>query len=180
MKKKIFLVFMILLINSITGVAQIKKTKNFIGICPSVTVEPFYQKGELDINIVPIVFQKTISKRIDIRVSTILNYGIRNTSSQISHLGVQMSFPIFLSKKEDLLFPSEGFFISPGLGFTRNRMEKHSNVGFWLEPGYCLKISENWSIFFGVQLGATHFDYDNGTQKWGNHFGIKIVLGRWF
>lgn len=171
---------LILTIISLSLSAQNNKTANFIGINPSVTVEPFYEKGELDVNIFPLVFQKTITKRVDFRLSTILNYGVRNTNSEISHFGARIAFPFFIKKKEDLTLPSKGFYAAPGIGFTRNRIEEHTNIGFWLEPGYNLLVSDKLSISFGVQLGATHFDYDNGTQKWGNHFGMNIILGMWY
>lgn len=178
--KRLFILSSILLIfNTFIVYSQQQKTANYIGLNPSVTVEPFYEKGELDINIFPLVYQKTITDRIDFRVSTILNYGIRNTTNEISHFGGQIAFPIFLNKKDNLSSPSNGFFCAPGMGLTRNRIENHTNIGFWLEPGYNMMVTDKWSISFGIQLGATHFDYDNGSQKWGNHFGIKIIVGRW-
>ena len=160
--------------------AQGEKTASFWGITPSITVEPFYEKGELDINIFPIVFQKTITSRVDLRVASIVNYGIRNENSKLSHVGGQVSFPIHFSKKEEKSMPSKGFYAAPGIGSTRNLIEKHSNFGLWIEPGYFLQISPKYSISFGAQFGATHFWYDDGETKWGNHFGIKIIIGRWF
>ncbi len=179
MRKQIILFCIIFLTCSFRLSAQIEKTKNFIGLTPSATVEPYYAKGEFDLNIVPIVFQKTLTKRIDIKIASIINYGVRNSTNSISHLGGQLSFPIFFRKKKDLNTPSQGFYIAPGGGYARNIMEKHNNYGPWLEPGYNLMISKNWSISFGVHLGATHFNYDNGDEKWDNHFGITIIIGRW-
>lgn len=180
MKRLIFLSIIFTVLSSVCVLAQHQKNAYFIGLNPSVTIEPFYEKGELDINVFPLVYQHTITNRIDYRVSTILNYGIRKSTDEISHFGGQITFPVFLKKKDDLSIPSEGIYFAPGIGLTRNRIENHTNFGFWLEPGYNLMISENWSISFGVQLGATHFIYDNGDKKWGNHFGIKIIFGRWF
>ena len=164
---------------SFQAIAQTERRLNFFGVNPSITVEPFYEKGELDVNVLPIVFQKTLTKRIDFRVLTTLNYGIRKTTNEISHYGGQFVFPIFLKKKDKLSIPSQGFFAAPGIGITRNRLEEHTNIGFLVEPGYNLMISEKWSISFGIQLGATHFNYDIGTQKWRSHFGVKIIFGRW-
>ena len=170
----------IFLVSNILNVySQHQRTASYIGLNPSITVEPFYAKGELDLNILPLVYQMTMTNRIDFRVSTILNYGVRKTSSEISHFGGQIALPIFLKMKEDLSSPSKGFYCAPGMGITRNRIEDHTNIGFWLEPGYNMMVNDNWSISFGVQLGATHFDYDNGYQKWDKHFGIKIVFGSW-
>jgi hypothetical protein len=180
MLKRILIVSAFVLSFSAQGQCCGKKTANFLGINPSVTIEPFYEKGEFDLNVFPIVYQKTLTKRFDFRISTTLNYGVRKTSKTISHIGGQLALPIYFMKKNELINPSSGFFLAPGVGFTRNTLEKHSNIGVWLEPGYNLQISEKWTISFGIQLGATHFNYDNGIRKWGNHFGIKIFLGRWF
>lgn len=177
---RIFILSSILLLaTSVNGFAQRQRKAVYLGLNPSVTVEPFYDKGEMDINVFPLVYQKTLTNRVDFRLSTILNYGIRNTTNAISHFGGQLAFPIFLNKKDDLSSPSNGFYCAPGMGFTRNRMENHSNLGFWLEPGYHLMVSDTWSISFGLQLGATHFDYDSGLQKWDSHVGMKIVFGSW-
>ncbi len=179
MKKKKVLTIILICISSFQIIGQTERTSGFIGLNPSVTVEPFYKEREFDVNVFPLVFQKTLTRRIDFRLSTTLNYGIRNTTNEISHLGGQFSFPVFIRKKSDMLLSSQGFFLAPGIGVTRNRIEKHTNFGLWVEPGYNLMISKKWSISFGVQLGATHFDYDSDIKKWGNHFGIKIIIGKW-
>lgn len=160
--------------------AQNKQKACLIGINPSITVEPFYKTGECDINILPLVYQRTLTKRTDIRFSSIFNYGIRNTTNRISHFGCQIAMPVFLNAKDSLQTPSKGLFLAPGIGITRNTMEKHTNAGIWIEPGYNLLIKNKWSFSFGIQIGATHFNYDNGIRKWGNHFGVKIIIGCWF
>ena len=175
-----FFLFLLLNAGLIDLYAQENETINFIGVNPSITVEPFYNKGELDINVFPVVYQKTVSRRIDFRILTIVNYGIRDTNSAFSHLGVQMALPVFIIKKDNNQKPSKGFFIAPGVGLTRNLIEKHNNFGLWIEPGYHLLIDEKFGLSFGVQFGATHLWYDNGTTKWGNHFGVKIIFGKWY
>jgi hypothetical protein len=143
---------------SINNIFALEKSSvNFIGLNPSVTVEPFYEKGELDVNIFPLVYQTPISKRIDFRVSSIVNYGVRNSNSTFSHLGFQAALPIFLKKKDIKLIPSKGLFVAPGFGVTRNLIEKHSNFGLWVEPGYNLLFDDNFAISFSAQFGATHF-----------------------
>jgi hypothetical protein len=160
--------------------AQEYSISHFLGLNPSVTVEPFYEKGEFDVNILPIVYQKHFSKRFDFRVSSTVNYGIRKSSNSITHIGGQLAFPVYFKKSEDNENPNNGFFVAPGMGFTRNREEHHTNIGFWLEPGYNLLFSEDWIISFGMQFGATYFNYDSLEDLWGNHFGVKIFFGKWF
>jgi hypothetical protein len=171
--------FFLLISFTIKLFAEEKTMANFIGIKPEVTVEPYYQKGELDVNIFPFVYQHTLSKHVDVRLASILNLGIRKGGTSISHYGFQLALPVYLSKKENTALPSNGFFVAPGIGVTRSNLEKHQNFGIWAEPGYHLLFDDKWAIAFGVQLGATHFNYDDGTNKWGNHFGIKICFGKW-
>ncbi len=159
--------------------AQEDKRFNFIGINPSVTVEPFYDKGELDINIFPLVYQRSLTKRFDFRLTSIVNLGIRNSGNEISHFGFETGFPIFFKSKESQKDISKGFFVAPILSVTRNRVEDHNNLGLWVEPGYNLLFDNNFAMTFGLQLGGTYFAYDNGQTKWGNHFGIKIIIGKW-
>lgn len=159
--------------------AQSDNKFNFIGLNPSLTVEPFYEKGELDVNIFPLVYQRPLTKRFDIRFTTICNLGIRNQGSEISHVGMETAFPIFFKSKEDKKESSKGFFIAPIISTTRNRIEEHNNLGIWIEPGYNLLFENNFSMSFGLQLGGTYFHYDNGGAMWGNHFGVKIIFGKW-
>jgi hypothetical protein len=159
--------------------AQEEKKLNFIGLNPSVTVEPFYNKGELDINILPLVFQRTLTRRYDFRFTSILNLGIRNNGNEISHFGFETGLPIFFKQKETKNEISKSFFVAPILSLTRNRMEEHNNLGLWVEPGYNLLFDNNVAMTFGLQLGGTYFAYDNGQSKWGNHFGVKIIIGKW-
>lgn len=75
---------------------------------------------------------------------------------------------------------SKGFFAAPILSLTRNRLEAHNNIGFWVEPGYNLLFDNNFAMTFGLQLGGTFFNYDERPNEWGQHFGVKIIIGKWF
>lgn len=159
--------------------AQESKRYNFIGINPSVTVEPFYEKGEFDLNVFPFVYQRSATKLVDIRLTSILNLGIRNEGNRISHYGFEAGFPVFFKRKETIKEVSKGFFIAPLVSVSRNSIEAHNNLGLWVEPGYNLLFEKNYAMSFGLQLGGTYFDYDNGQTTWGNHFGVKIIIGKW-
>ena len=177
--KQIILLTTILVLQNTQLFAQEDKKYNFLGINPSVTVEPFYEKGELDVNIFPVVYQRPLTKRFDIRLNSILNLGIRNNGNEISHFGCETGFPIFFKPKETKNEISKGFFVAPIFSLTRNRVEEHNNLGLWIEPGYNLLFDNNFAMTFGLQLGRTYFAYDNGQTNWGNHFGIKIIIGKW-
>ena len=176
--KSILLLLMVLTVTKIFG--QDEKRMNFFGITPSVTVEPYYNSGELDINILPVVYQRSFTNRLDVRLTSILNYGIRNGNDRISHIGIEAGMPIFLKKKEDKAEISEGFFIAPIIGLTRNNEANHTNIGTFIEPGYNILFENNWALSLGVQFGGTYFLNDNSDNEWGNHFGVIVVFGKWF
>jgi hypothetical protein len=85
---------------------------NFFGINPSFTVEPYYDSGEFDFNIFPLVYQRSISNRIDLRLASTINYGISNGDDKLSHIGMEVGAPIFLKKKETVSELSKGFYFS--------------------------------------------------------------------
>ena len=159
--------------------AQTKKATFFIGLNPSITVEPYYQKGELDLNVFPLVYQLPLVRILDLRITSILNLGIRNSGNSITNLGIETALPIYFKRKENRLEYSKGFYLAPIICVTRNRAENHTNTGIWLEPGYHLLFDTKFAMSFGLQLGTTYFRYDDAPAKFGNHFGLKIIFGRW-
>lgn len=176
--KLIFLLLAVLTINSVFG--QDDKRLNFLGVNPSVTVEPYYNSGELDINIIPLVYQKSITNRFDLRLTSILNYGIRIGNDKISHVGVEIGTPIFFKKKEDRIEISKGFYIGPILSLTKNNEANHINIGTWFEPGYNILFENGFALSLGIQFGGTYFIYNSSDNTLGNHFGVKVVFGKWF
>lgn len=153
--------------------------RHFIGINPSVTVEPFYERGELDVNILPVVYQRVLSKRMDLRFTSILNLGIRNTGTEISHFGLETALPIFLRAKASNNQASSGLYVAPIVSLTQNRIEDHNNLGLWAEAGYSLLFKDGFMISFGLQSGLTYFSFQDNQTNWGSHFGVKIILGKW-
>ena len=177
---KLFLAFFLFSLTWISSFSQSAGKPHFIGINPSFTVEPFYEKGEFDVNVVPIVYQHALGQRVDIRLNTIVNYGVRFSGSKISHFGLETAFPIFLIPRENSDDPSSGLYLAPIFSYTRNQVELHKNYGFWAEPGYNLLFDNDFAISIGVQFGRTFFNYDNGARQYGPHFGVKVILGKWF
>lgn len=174
-----FILPLLLALTINTAYGQDEKRSHFFGINPSVTVEPYYNSGELDINILPIVYQRSMTDRLDLRLSSILNYGIRNGNDRLSHMGVELGTPVFLKKKEDRLELSQGFFIAPLVSLTRNNEANHTNIGTWIEPGYNILFENKFALSLGLQIGGTYFIYDSSANSWGNHFGVKVVFGKW-
>jgi hypothetical protein len=159
--------------------SQTNRYKCFIGLNPSFTIEPYYESGEVDINIFPIVFQMPITKKVDWRIYSILNYGIRNSGNGLSHIGLSTNIPMYLLKNLTENNWLDYIYFAPGIGCTRNTIEKSYNTSVYIEPGYEIRFKDGFSIIAGVQFGKTYFMYDTNTNKWGDHFGIKVILGQW-
>lgn len=157
-----------------------KKSTHLWGINPFITVEPFYEKGEFDVNILPIVYQTSFSKRVDFRINPILNLGIRQDFNEFSHIGFEAALPIFIFKKEERYFPSKGFFVAPVLSLTNSLSQSKMNYGYWGEVAYHLLIDEKFGLSFGLQYGKTQFVYKVGENETTNHFGLKIIFGKWY
>lgn len=105
----------------------------YLGIQPAVMVEPFYDKGEFDINVVPVVIQTSLNKRIDVRKTTLVNYHFGDEQS-VSDAGVEISSPIFLKKKSAIGISSGEFYIGPSVGIGKNYINDHKTLTMALEP----------------------------------------------
>lgn len=159
--------------------AQDSKIGCFIGLNPGVTVEPDYAKGEMDVSIVPLVYQRPVTNRLHLRLISVVNYGVRNTGNQLSQIGMDTALPVFLGSGKNSYEPPKGFYVAPVISLTRNRMDGHNALGLWTEAGYHFLFKSKVAIMFGLQFGATHFAYDDDQTKWGSHFGVEFIIGRW-
>ncbi|HNQ69065.1 MAG TPA: hypothetical protein PKN32_11855 [Bacteroidales bacterium] len=175
--KKYFTILIISLI-CIYSTAQQNKTI-FIGINPSVTIEPSYPPGCFDVNIFPLVLEYNITKNFDIRGISVLNYGFRHFSSALINVGAELSFPYYLNFGKSAPATSSGFFVALGSAFTRNIYYNHKNISVFLEPGYSFLWDNKFSLIIDLQYGRTFFFYDDGNNIMGNHFGVKFILGWW-
>ncbi len=150
----------------------------FLGLQPSYTAEPFYEKGELDINVVPLMIQIPIGKRIDFRITSIANYHIGGQNG-FADVGAQMVLPIFIKKREKTKMIAHGFYVGPVMGLGTNLMNDHNTLVLAAEGGYLFPTKKSFSLSLGLQLGASYFDYFNQDNVWRNHFGVKINIGFW-
>ena len=92
------------------------QNKTFLfGISPKIVRKPYYQKGEKDINVLPFVYQQGIFRQVEIRVSPILNYGIRKTNSEINYFGIQIAFPTFQTKETIFILRLKDYILLPDL-----------------------------------------------------------------
>ncbi len=171
----IFFLFFLIVTNGIF--AQTTKPI-FIGLEPAITKEKFYEEKEFDINIIPIVIQFPVTKRLDLRFTTLANYHFCG-DNKFSDIGLFSVLPIFLKKKEYTSDKSSGFYIGPVSGFGKNLINKHYTTTVALESGFMFPTSNKFSLTLGLQFGGSHFAYENQSNKWMQHFGYKVNIGFW-
>ncbi len=154
-------------------------TPIFIGFQPNVTVEPFYDESEFDLDIVPLVFETSIGLRTNIKISPIVNYHFGGATNGISDVAVYSVLPIFFKAKETKSDRPFGFYMGPVIGFGRNLINSHYTTTVGIEPGYMFETKNRFTISMGLQLGGSYFSYDVEPNKWVTHWGTKFSFGFW-
>ncbi|TXB64685.1 hypothetical protein FRY74_09545 [Vicingus serpentipes] len=154
-------------------------TPIFIGFQPNITVEPFYDKGEFDLDIAPVVFEASVGLRTNIKISPIVNYHFGGTTNGVSDIGVFSVLPIFIKSKEAKNERPYGFYLGPVIGFGRNLINSHYTTTLSIEPGYMFETKNRFTISMGLQLGGSYFSYDKEPNKWVIHWGPKFSFGFW-
>ena len=170
------IIILYLITNSIIYAQQ--KRPVFIGIQPSFTKETFYEKNEFDINIVPLMVQLPITRMVDLRVTSEVNYHFGPTDG-ISDVGAQFVAPIYFKKKETSKSMSHGLYAGPVVGLGTNLINDHNTLTLAVEPGYMFKANKSFTIALGLQLGASYFNYFEKSNVWRSHIGFKINVGFW-
>ena len=154
-------------------------TPIFIGIQPNITVETFYDQGEFDLDIVPIVFESSVGLRTNIKITPIVNYHFGGTTNGISDIAIYSVLPIFIKAKETRADRPSGFYLGPVIGFGRNIINNHYTTTVGAEPGYMFDAKNRFTISMGLQLGGSYFSYDAEPNKWVTHWGPKFSFGFW-
>ena len=140
--------------------------------------EKFYEENEFDVNILPLVVEIPIGKRIDARFVNILNYHF-GPENQISDVGFQLIMPVFFTASADAKSPSYGLYLGPIYGWGRNFLNKHGTHTVGGEAGYQFKAGKAFTVSVGLQLRGSYLTFDNTANEWQNHFGIKVNLAWW-
>jgi hypothetical protein len=155
------------------------KVPIFIGFQPNVTIEPFYDEGEFDLDIFPIVFEASVGLRTNIKITPNVNYHFGGSTNGISDLGANVVVPIFFKAKEKNTDRPYGFYLGPVIGFGRNLINNHYTTTVGIEPGYMFETKKRFTISMGLQLGGSYFSYDAAPNKWVTHWGPKFSFGFW-
>jgi hypothetical protein len=177
--KRLTIILPLLLYVYITDAYGQTRTPVLLGVQPGVTIEPFYEEGELDVNVFPLLIEVPIGTRTNIKLAPLVNYHIGGEENGVSDVGLYTVFPIFIKERENREDVPFGFYVGPVLGFGRNLLNDHYTTTLAVEPGYMFEAKKSFTITLGVQFGASHFAYDNQPNKWVFHWGPKITFGFW-
>jgi len=176
---RIFVVVSLLII-LVSGSVYCQESKSvFVGFQPAITVEPFYEEGELDIDLFPFLLEVPIGTRTNIRFLPLANYHVGGVKNGFSDIGLYTVLPIFLGEIDEASSKTSGLYIGPVLGFGRNLLNEHYTTTIAAEPGYMFKAEKSFTLVLGCQFGASYFSYDSQPNKWVFHWGPKITLGFW-
>lgn len=178
MNRIIITILTLLTIYSVNLFGQTKR-QLYIGVQPAITVEPFYEEGELDLNVLPLIFETPINSRINLRISPIVNYHLGGVTNGFSDLSIFIVLPIFLKTNKDDNSIPYGFYLGPVVGFGRNLINNHYTTTLAVEPGYMFETKKRFTINLGIQFGGSYFSYDTEPKKWVFHWGPKVTFGIW-
>jgi len=154
------------------------KHSYYLGLLPAVTKEKSYGAGEFDVNIIPLVFQMPIHKRIDLRGTNIYNFHFGD-ESEIADIGLEVATPVFLKSKENKNEFSSGFYLSPVISWGRNFIDEHNTLILAAEPGYMFRTKGKFALSAHLQFGGSLFMYADNVDIWHQHLGIRVNLGFW-
>lgn len=158
------------------GLGQ-QKDDLYLGMGPDFTREKEYEKGEFDVNILPLVIQYNLSNYVGLRASLIVNLHV-NEESEVSHVGGQLALPVyFLNGASSAV---TGIYLAPVLGLSHNMISQGEEITAAAEAGYTWITVSGFSMNLGLQLGGSYFTANDESAGWRNHSGIKFSLGYTF
>lgn len=160
--------------------AQASEPVLFVGLQPSVTVEPYYPDGVFDLNAAPVCVEWRAAASISLRAAPLLTFrfGVPDGPS-LAHLGFELGAPIHLAAQQAAEPPS-GPWVGPGTALTRNVLDRHWTTGLHLDAGWALRPSSRLALLFSLQAGGTLFVPDEGGLELKEHLGFKAAVGWWF
>jgi hypothetical protein len=157
---------------------------NYVGLIPSVLVEPYDTVDAVEINFFPFLYEFRMGTNNDLgfQIRPILNYRFLKAQNGFSQIGGTMVINKYFLKVFD-----DNFWLKPQLGiyytYAYNRLDKVNTMTLGIEPGAFMKISENFSLSVNLQPGINYYpdkfsqefvDSENGFK---GHLGIIFHVG---
>lgn len=158
--------------------------KNYIGLIPSVLAEPYDTINAIEVNALPILFERRIGENngFGFQVRPILNYRCFGNKSGFSQMGGTL-----VANRYFLNVFEEGFWLKPQLGayytYAYNRLDKIQTMTLGIEPGAFMLIAERFSLSVNLQPGVNYYpdqfsrDFVRSESGFKAHFGIIFHIG---
>jgi len=195
MKKKFFKFSILYFVSSLTYLSysqteatitndQNKITQNkqadysiFLGLQPGFFVEPWFNSGEFDVNLLPLVLETAITDNLGLRIRSSLFYraGNPNADLKLDVIGGSVGLFYYLNPRSKVI-QYNGFFIGPFFGYSKWLIDNYSSITIAVESGYSFVVKQNVSLNLSGQIGVSHFFEKEDTDS---HFGIFVNIGYW-
>lgn len=156
--------------------------RNYIGVLPSILVEPYDMIDAVEINILPFVYEYRFNQGFGLQLRPIMNYRIVKMNPGISQTGGT----IMINKYLRFLF-REDYWLTPQIGIfytdTYNQIDRIRTMTLGLEPGISMRISASFSLNLNLQPGINYYPNEYSKQfvdtetGFKSHFGVIFHLG---
>ena len=163
---------------------EINLSKNYLGLIPSVLVEPYDTINAVEVNFLPFLYEFRIGNNNDLGIQfrPILNYRFYEVQPGFSQIGATLAVnKYFLNAFKDTSW------LKPQLGgyftYAYNRLDKIQTMTLGVEPGAYMRFPNNISISINVQPGINYYpdaasrDFVGTTSGFKGHFGIIVHAG---
>lgn len=144
-----------------------------------ITVEPYDDHySTVEINILPVVYEGILTKRMGLKVYPLFNYQINpEINNSISHTGAGLSLPVYFKEREEIL-PYSGLFMGPHLGYTYNQTDMNNSLTYSADFGWNFLLKEKFAFIIDMQYGRTII-YNKTAGINVPHLGVFAQFGIW-
>jgi len=150
-----------------------------VGLFPAVTYEPWDGKDRLDINVLPLDIQWSLTEYVSFRGRSIANLRWENQSLVgLSNLGLEVSLPVYWGPKKATDW-YDLFYIAPLIGGGIDITDQSKNLTIGAELGYLFLFSETLALNVGIQQGAS-FIFGFADDPIWHHQGLMVTMNYLF
>lgn len=143
-----------------------------LGAQPAITVEPWYEEGEMDINILPFVYLPNTGMLAEMRFISLVNYHFGDDGG-VKDVGLEIAKPWY--------YKETAWYGAPVALVGVDLLEDRFKTTLTSEFGYSFETEDAWRFNLGFQLGATFFGANDAEAAvWRDHIGVKFYFGKWF
>lgn len=161
---------------------NISYSPHYIGILPSVLLEPYDTVDAIEINIIPFVYEYRFSRKIALQARPIVNYRILESNYGISQTGGSLLLNYYFYS-----FLGNYFWLTPQNAllytYAYNQLDTIHTMTLGIEPGCRMKVSDSISVSVNLQGGINYYPdsfsraFVRAAHGLKPHFGIIAHIG---